>query len=323
MKILALFVFVMLSLSFLAAIDLAVTGVTIAEPGEPGATMDLTISFQNIGEDLVKTRLPAQISFDNEQSTGAYPLVSLYVDTRLDKAVRALKITSADGIETEQFPVKEKVSYLHQALSDEALKIKLQELEIRLEVSPEEKILALKEAKEFYSKEHELEVDGWFITLQPGDTVKLDSSAVFYNYPFEEVSSLESKNHHFNVLLDPYNEMGDEKTFNNFEGKVFSVSPTILQGPTLSTSKYPALEENEYFVTRLGCADLQGKKVCSELNEDKTWTISVNEEKQTYDLYGLLMKWFNGLFSDSKLADAQTIAGTEVTVYVNGYKVKV
>lgn len=321
MKVFALFVFILFSLNFLVALDLAVTKVAITEPGEPGATMNLSISFQNVNEDTVKTRLPAQIYFDNEQSAGSYPLVSLYVDTRIDKAVRAVEIIAENGTKTEQYPVKEKVSYLHKALSGDDLDKKLQEIEMRLELSPEEKTQVLKEYKEFYSKDYELIVDGWFITLLSGETAVVDSTVLSYNYPFEETASLESKTHHFNIILDPYDEMGDEKWFNNFQSKVFSVSPTILQGPSLSTKKYPALEENEFFVTRLGCAELKSQKVCSNINEDNTWTVSVNEEKQTYDLYGLMMKWINALFSDSKLADAQKIGNAEVTVYANGYKV--
>ncbi len=323
MKILALFVFVLFSLNFLVALDLAVSGINIVEPGEPGTIMNLSISIQNIGENTVKTRLPAQISFDNEQSAGSYPLVSLYVDTRLDKAVRPVEIIAVDGTTIEQYPVKEKISYIHKALSGNDLDKTLQEIEMRLELSPTEKVDALKEYKDFYSKDYELSVDGWFITLLPGETAVIDSTVLSYNYPFEETASLESKAHHFNIILDPYDEMGDEKWFNNFQSKVFTVSPTILQGPLSSTSKYPALEENEYFVTRLGCAELKGQKVCSNINEDKTWTVSVNEEKQTYDLYGLMMKWINALFSDSKLADAQKIGNAEVTVYANGYKVKI
>src|SRR3989344_7025631 len=261
MKKLSLLVLMMFGLSYLvlAAPDLAIQEINIAELGEPGAVMDLTIFIQNIGEETVKTRLPAQIYFDNDQSAGAYPLVSLYVDTRADKAVRPVEIISADGSKTEQYPVKEKVIYLQPALSGEILDKKLQEMETRLELSPEEKVKALEEAKEFYSKEHELGVDGWFITLQPEETAKLDSVVLSYNYPFEEVSSLESKSHHFNIMLDPAGEMGEEKIFNNFEGKLFTVSPTILSGPLSSTKKHPALEEGEYFVTRLGCAELKGK----------------------------------------------------------------
>lgn len=305
----------------LALPDLAVQEIIIAEPGEPGAVMDLSILIQNIGAEVVKTRLPAQIYFDNDQSGGTYPLISLYVDTRIDKAVRAVEIVSADGSKIEQYPVKEKVSYLQPALSGEALDKKLLELEKRLELSAEEKVKALKEAEEFYSQEHNLEVEGWFITLQPEETAKLDSKVLSYTYPFEEVSSLESKTHHFNILLDPEGEIGEEKTFNNFLSKLFMVSPTILKGPLSKTSKSPALAEGEYFVTRLGCAELSGKTVCSKLNADSTWTVSVNSEEQTYDLYGLLMKWLNGLFSDGKLAAAQDLGGVEVTVYVNGYKI--
>ncbi len=312
-----------LSALVLALPDLAVQEITIAEPGEPGAAMDLNVFIQNIGSEAVKTRLPAQIYFDSDQSGGAYPLISLYVDTRVDKAVRAVEIVSADGSKTEQYPVKEKVNYLQPALSGEVLDKKLEEMEKRLELSAEEKTKALDEAKEFYSKEHNLEVESWFILLQPEETAKLDSKVLSYNYPFEEVSSLDSKTHHFNILLDPEGEMGEEKTFNNFLGKLFTVSPTILTGPLSKTAKYPALLEGEYFVTRLGCAELSEKKVCSELNDNGTWTISVNGEEQTYDLYGLLMKWLNGLFSDGKLAPAQDLGGVEVTVYANGYKIKV
>ncbi len=212
--------------SFILALpDLAVQKITIVEPGEPGAVMDLNIFIQNIGAEAVKTRLPAQIYFDNDQSGGAYPLISLYVDTRIDKAVRAVEIVSADGSKTEQYPVKEKVSYLQPALSGELLNKKLQEMEKRLELSPEEKVIALKEAEEFYSKEHSLEVEGWFITLQPEETAKLDSKVLSYTYPFEEVSSLESKTHHFYILLDPEGEMGEEKTFNNFLGNYLLFLP--------------------------------------------------------------------------------------------------
>jgi len=325
MKRLSLLVLMLFGLSYfvLAAPDLAVQEINIAEPGEPGAAMDLDIFIQNIGEEAVKTRLPAQIYFDNDQSAGVYPLVSLYVDTRADKAVRPVKITSADGSKTEQYPVKDKVTYLQPALSGEALDKKLQEMETRLELSSEDKVKALAEAKEFYSKEHKLEVEGWFINLQPEETAKLDSKVLSYNYPFEEVSSLESKSHHLNIMLDPAGEMGEEKIFNNFEGKLFVVSPTILSGPLSVTKKHPALEEGEYFVTRLGCAELKGKKVCSEMNDGGTWTVSVEGEEQTYDLYGLLMKWLNGLFGDSKLASVQELGEAEITVYANGYKVKI
>ncbi len=324
MKKLCLLPLILFGLSslVLALPDLAVQEITIAEPGEPGAAMDLNIFIQNIGSEAVKTRLPAQIYFDNEQSGGTYPLISLYVDTRIDEAVRAVEIVSADGSKTEQYPVKEKVSYLQLALSGEVLDKKLQDLEKRLELSPEEKAKALKEAEEFYSKEHSLEVEGWFITLQPEETARLDPKVLSYNYPFEEVSSLESKTHHFNILLDPEGEMGEEKIFNNFMGKLFTVSPTILKGPLSKTSKSPALAEEEFFVTRLGCSELSGKKVCSELNEaDKSWTVSVDGEEKTYDLYGLLMKWLSGWFSDAKLASPEELGGVEVTLYVNGYKI--
>lgn len=297
----------------------------------PKESYGYTLKIKNVGDQPAKTRLPVilyQVGTDKSE----FPmfLAHSYVDTRKNTAINPIKIISADGKETTQTPVyEESYTYLAPALTAAEIEKQKQSYLARSEgKSSDEVNQVLSEIEITYGQRHENTIEGYFITLAPGETAVYDTDDTFAKVdmvfvPVGEPTLLPFEVT-YNLEVDPKIE-GDSNPYNNqFTAKVMA-EPNVIQGPKTETSKNKALaDETEYFsYGSVGCVKIQEKNVCMNIDEkEENIIISVNGQEETYNFYGLFMSWLNKIFSDGKLAPTKNIRGVDVTIYKEGVKLK-
>lgn len=338
-KICILGMLLLLYLGILAAADpdLVVKELTLkADKLESRGSYAYVLKVQNIGDTMAQTRLPIVMYWKEIGKEGIgtpYPLLSVQTTERVAGAeVKPVKIIAEDGGEKSAVPFKGELVYNASALMPEELEAELTKLKSRLTASGtalEEIEKQLEETKEKLSVRHELTATGWFVKLEAGETLVFDSEQTYSPNDYQitlpvGIPSPEKQSWSYVIELDPVGE-ADMNPYNNKYETAFQMEPTIKQGPLAKSEKNPPLSsDKEYFSSVLGCGKLKKKDLCVDVDkEEKFLSITVNGEKQDYELYGLFMNWLSKVFSDGKLTSPKTIGGVEVTIYEQGFKMKV
>jgi hypothetical protein len=334
-KIIGICLLMVFSLSFmaLAGSDLVIEDFKLkADKVLPKESYGYTLEVKNVGDEPSKTRLPVLISPVGVEEPNAHPvfLIQSYVDTRKNTAINPIKVIAKDGTETTQTPVyEENYVYLTDADTPAEIEQRKQSYLARAEGKSSDEInQALAEIEITYGQRYEVAVDGYFITLNPGETAVFDTDDTFNKadkifVPVGEPSLVPFETN-YKLALDSDME-GDSNPYNNeFTAKIM-VEPNVLQGPQPATPKNKELKDaTEYFsYGSVGCVMLQDKKVCVNVeNVEETIIVSVNGQEEKYNFYGLFMNWLNKIFSDGKLAPTRDVRGVEVTIYPEGVKLK-
>ena len=338
-KILVLGALLLLCLGVLAGADpdLTIKELTLkADKLESRGSYSYMLKVQNIGDTTAQTSLPLRMYLQGAtggETIAIYPLLSNQATERVTEGeVKSVKIIAADGSEKNSVPFKGELVYNASALMPAELDAELAKLQSRLTASgitSEEMEKQLTETKEKLSQRHEQTVTGWFVKLEPGETLMFDSDGTYFpqdnkvTFP-AGIPSLEKQAVNYVVELDPFGE-ADMNPYNNKYETTFQMEPNIKQGPLAKSSQNAALSnDEEYFSSVLGCGKIKETNFCVDVDkEEKFLSITVNGEKQDYELYGLFMNWLSKTFSDGKLTSPKTIGGVEVTIYEQGFKMKV
>jgi len=184
--------------------------------------------------------------------------------------------------------------------------------------------------QETFGNPHEDGVEGLFITLAPGETVRYDSKDTYQgfgalSFPVSTLS-IDPIPVTLTFEIDPLLE-SDDNINNNVYTTELVMEPNVIQGPKEETDKNRELDdENEYFAYALGCTTIQGKEICVSgddpniPDEEESLIISVDGVEQEYSLYGLMMAWLNNFFGDGKVAPTEIVNGVEIRLYDNGFK---
>ncbi len=337
-KILALGALLLLCLGLIAGADpdLTVKELTLkADKFESRGSYGYVLKVQNVGNTVAQTRLPLRMYLQGAtggETVAIYPLLSNQVTERVtDGEVKPVKVIAVDGTEKKETPFSGELVYNASALMPAELEAELAKLQSRLTASgtsSEEMEKQLKETKEKLSQRHEQTATGWFVNLEPGEILVFDSEGAYFpqdnkvTFP-AGIPSLEKQEVNYVVELDPFGE-ADMNPYNNKYETTFQMEPNIKQGPLAKSSQNVALSNGkEYFSSVLGCGKLKETEFCVDMDkEEKFLSITVNGEKQDYELYGLFMNWLSKTFSDGKLTSPKTIGGVEVTIYEQGFKLK-
>ncbi|PIZ51889.1 hypothetical protein COY27_02280 [Candidatus Woesearchaeota archaeon CG_4_10_14_0_2_um_filter_33_13] len=341
MKILiaSIFLLILISVSALGSADLIVEDLRLkTDVIEPKESYHYMLYLKNIGDEPAITRLPVNIWFLDIHEEPLFPssLTQVLTGREITSNLPPLNIIKVDGTEQMVSAVyEENHIYLAPAESFEEIKKRKDSYMIRAEslsYTPEQIKNDLKEIETIYSQKHEQTMEGYYLQLNPGETVIFDSENSYkefaaLNFPVGELSinQLEVK---IAVRVDPLGEADIVKE-NNYFSKTILMQPNVIQGPKEETTKNRELNDaNEYFAFAMGCTNIQSREICvygddpNIPDEEESLIISVDGVEESYSWYGLFMAWMYKTFGDGKLAPTKTVNGVDVSIYDNGFKLR-
>jgi hypothetical protein len=297
--------------------------------------LDYKIYIKNIGDEPTITQLVISINTSTDiVSSGWFKIIDALSNNFKNESQRKIMIQKEDG--TIRYQESEEATMIIPGIKGEELEKKiietLQKKEFAFGLTEEE--IYEKFPKEIqYQRDYlskDLIITSRGILIKPGETVVWDTT----NYPKQGIRfykgdySLEENGEYVDIFLigDYFNYTGmpieDNKENNFFRKYISNIKGGVIKGPHEGSliKRIPSLDENEFFVSNIGCAKISETRICFG-DEAEGLIFSVDDEKEVIAEKNVILEWITKLLKGGK-GPSTKINGIEISSYFGGFKIK-